>query len=157
MKVIYDDLRETIFLNSGGAKFKLFYADEGGNLTLDINKSIPINVATKIFQRWHQIEVNTDSEFISRDLDSVARALNDALNSELTVWINDCSTPVYHGSCFDSEMIRAFICDNSELVSDEFHFNLLSVKHNITEDRVEYFIDDKLKGWLPIIRKEIAS
>ena len=150
MKVIYDELRETIFLNSGGAKFKLFYADEGGNLTLDINKSIPLNIATKLFQRFHQIDQDAELEFI-------VRALNDALNSELTVWINDCSTPVYHGSCFDSEMIRAFICDNSELVSDEFHFNLLSVKHNITEDRVEYFIDDKLKGWLPIIRKEIAS
>ena len=32
-----------------------------------------------------------------------------------------------------------------------------SVKHNITEDRVEYFIDDNLKGWLPIVRKEIAT
>ena len=34
----------------------------------------------------------------------------------------------------------------------------VSVKHNITEDRVDYFIGGELKakGWLPIVRKEIT-
>ena len=144
MKVIYEKNGKI----SLDGKAICFY--DGLYTSFCIDNTIPLSVATKLFQRFHQIDQDAELEFI-------VRALNDALNSELTVWINDCSTPVYHGSCFDSEMIRAFICDNSELVSDEFHFNLLSVKHNITEDRVEYFIDDKLKGWLPIIRKEIAS
>ena len=147
MKVIYDKKAQRFDLISDTLKFCVAFITND-ELVFDC-ATIKLDIATKLFQRWHQIE-RDEPEFI-------ARALNDALNSELTVWINDCSTPVYHGSCFDSEMIRAFICDNSELVSDEFHFNLLSVKHNITEDRVEYFIDDKLKGWLPIIRKEIAS
>jgi len=161
MKVIYDADFGEIQLEEGVAVIDIITDIRSGNrcLCLDIDKTIPLNIATKLFQRFHQIDQDAEPEFI-------ARALNDALNSELEIKAKT-------GNHEESEFRGALLYTAN--YNNDIHFNvdgLLwvfrgtglydiendndSVKHNITEDRVEYFIDDNLKGWLPIIRKEIT-
>ena len=129
------------------------YAADSPSRHFWIDESIPLDIATKIFQRFHQIDQDAELEFI-------ARALNDALNSELVVYAESKNEGhpfrdaciLYQKGEFKFKNIMLMI-DDTELLNKR----ISNIKHNITEDRVEYFIDDKLKGWLPIVRKEIAS
>ncbi|HHZ70622.1 MAG TPA: hypothetical protein EYN54_10190 [Methylococcaceae bacterium] len=152
MKVIYEGEFCEIKLDLEGKVYAIASEEFTGSMVnLDIAYEVPLNIATKLFQRWHQIDQSAEPEFI-------ARALNDALNSELFVeTINVIGevikTPLYTSFGFSSKTISHIV----KLIGVPMCNGGVSVKHNITEDRVDYFIDGKLKGWLPIVRKEIAQ
>ena len=168
MKVIYDKEEERIVLKIAQEEsydsqiICMDHCDyDAGYPTMHfwIDESIPLDIATKLFQRWHQICQSAKPEFI-------ARALNDALNSELEIKAKTGNheesdfraAPLYPPNySYTHFNVDALLCvfRGTGLYCIENDND--SVKHNITEDRVEYFIDDKLKGWLPIVRKEITS
>ena len=161
MKVIYDeDFGEIQLENAVSVVDIIVHPPSGsGFLYLDIGESIPLNIATKVFQRWHQIDQSAEPEFI-------ARALDDALNSELEIKAKTGNhedgdfraaplyPPNYSYTHFNVDALL-WVFRGTGLYCIENDND--SVKHNITEDRVEYFIDDNLKGWLPIVRKETTS
>ncbi len=150
MKVIYDKKAQRIDLISDTLKFCVAFITND-ELVFDC-ATIKLDIATNLFQRWHQIE-REEPEFI-------ARALDDALNFSLVVYAESKNEGhpfrdaciLYQKGEFKFKNIMLMI-DDTELLNKR----ISNIKHNITEDRVEYFIDDKLKGWLPIVRKEIAS
>lgn len=152
MKVIYDDVCECITVADGGncPTFAIYY---NGDIRLNISKDIPLTIATKLFQRWHQIDQSAEPEVI-------ARALDDALNFELHVVVSfngyKTQCPIYVAGVFNEVTLQLLIrkIKPNECQVKPPNFN---VKHNITEDRVDYFIDGKLKGWLPVVRKEIGD
>ena len=159
MKVIYSTRFSCIVLSDhsidcDGDELYIAELHSCGDWVLTMNCNVPLNIATKIFRRWHQIDQSAEPEFI-------ARALNDALNSELVVRTLDSkgvfleSVVYWDDSEFGGDNIayRVRVLKNIQMSVD------VSVKHNITEDRVDYFIGGELKakGWLPIIRKEITT
>ena len=161
MKVIYEVSynmdEEEICLTNGNKAFHIAnIAIKCGVLFtwIDICSEIPLDIATKIFQRWHQIDQSAEPEFI-------ARALNDAVDDCLYVQVRVNDHRVNRIKMYDGEdaYIRLSICLGltDKVIDSRLHMNDITINHNITEDRLEYFIDDKLKGWLPIIRKEITS
>ena len=155
MKVIYkEDIGEMHLVEAVEFVGIIMYVPIGIRLlSIDIERDIPLDIATKLFQRWHQIDQGAEPEII-------ARALNDALNFSLVVYAESKNEGhpfrdaciLYQKGEFKFKNIMLMI-DDTELLNKR----ISNIKHNITEDRVEYFIDDKLKGWLPIVRKEIAS
>jgi len=152
MKVIYDDETNEICLISKNTSYTFIFNAvplcEEHTIYWCADKKIPLPIATKLFQRWHQIDQSAEPEFI-------ARALNDASNSDLFVdlIINTENTKVniYSNGLFQCKAIKAHIWFNLKPCP---YLSDISVKHNIIYDKVDYFIDGKLKGWLPIIRKE---
>ena len=151
MKVIYDKKAQRIDLISDTLKFCVAFITND-EVFFDCS-TIKLEIATKLFQRWHQIE-RDEPEFI-------ARALNDAVDDCLYVQVRVNDHRVNRIKMYDGEdaYIRLSICLGltDKVIDSRLHMNDITINHNITEDRLEYFIDDKLKGWLPIIRKEITS
>ena len=155
MKVIYkEDIGEMHLVEAVEFVGIIMYVPIGIRLlSIDIERDIPLDIATKLFQRWHQIDQGAEPEII-------ARALNDALNFSLVVYAESKNEGhpfrdaciLYQKGEFKFKNIMLMI-DDTELLNKR----ISNIKHNITEDRVEYFIDDNLKGWLPIVRKEIAT
>ena len=147
MKVIYDKKAQRIDLISDTLKFCVAFITND-ELVFDC-ATIKLDIATKLIQRWHQIE-RDEPEFI-------ARALNDALNDGPFIYIGTSKWHLYAEGVFDCEFLRELICDEVGPLKSLDYFDSLTVKHNIAADQLEYFVDDRFKGWLPIVRKEIAS
>lgn len=150
MKVIYDADFGEIQLEEGVAVVDIIahIRSDNSRLCLDIGKEIPLNIATKLFQRFHQIDQDAEPEII-------AQALEDALNGELSVYVGETKVELYSFGLFDNVKLPTLMCqlfNKEKILGGSLH-----VKHNITEDQVDYFIDGRLKGWLPIIRKEFPS
>lgn len=125
-----------------------YYTSDDLSLMFDICSTIPLDIATKLFQRWHQIDQSAEPEVI-------ARALDDALNCE--PYVKSTQKIYNYGVSFSSE-----VYDLDNLVeciyihlNGNFSRDRIGTKLNITEDRVDYFIDGKLKGWLPVVRGEL--
>lgn len=147
MKVIYDKKAQRIDLISDTLKFCVAFITND-ELVFDC-ATIKLDIATKLFQRWHQIE-RDEPEFI-------ARALNDALNDGPFIYIGTSKWHLYAEGVFDCEFLRELICDEVGPLKSLDYFDSLTVKHNIDADQLEYFVDDRFKGWLPIVREEITS
>ena len=146
MKVIYDKKAQRIDLISDTLKFCIAFITND-ELVLDC-ATIKLDIATKLFQRWHQIDQSAEPEII-------AQALEDALNGELSVYVGETKVDIYSFGLFDNVKLPTLMCqlfNQEKILGGSLH-----VKHNITEDQVDYFIDGRLKGWLPIVRKEITS
>ena len=107
MKVIYDADFGEIQLEEGVAVVDIIahIRSDNSRLCLDIDKAIPLNIATKLFQRFHQIDQDAELEFI-------ARALNDALNDCLYVQVRVNDHRVNRIKMYDGEdaYIRLSIC-----------------------------------------------
>ena len=149
MKVIYDKKAQRIDLISDTLKFCVAFITND-ELVFDIERDIPLDIATKLFQRWHQIDQGAEPEFI-------ARALNDALNDGPFIYIGTSKWHLYSEGVFECEFLRELICDEVGPLKSLDYFDSLTVEHNIAADQLEYFVDDRFKGWLPIVRKEITS
>lgn len=162
MKVIYDKELSQIVLITENDILTILHIDTRGIDTpiFNVDERVPLDIATKLFQRWHQIDQSADPEFI-------ARALDDALNSELSICAKVCDfIKVHEGQTSDCGVYDSvYKTPPEKALKQVFRKTGLyeviedsdSVKHNITEDRVDYFIDGQLKGWLPIIRKGIDN
>ncbi len=155
MKVIYNTRFSCIVLSDhsidcDGDELYIAELHSCGDWVLTMNCNVPLNIATKIFQRWHQIDQSAEPEFI-------ARALNDALNDGPFIYIGTSKWHLYSEGVFECEFLRELICDEVGPLKSLDYFDSLTVKHNIAADQLEYFVDDRFKGWLPIVRKEIAS
>ena len=147
MKVIYDKKAQRIDLISDTLKFCVAFITND-ELVFDC-ATIKLDIATKLFQRWHQIE-RDEPEFI-------ARALNDALNDGPFIYIGTSKWHLYAEGVFDCEFLRELICDEVGPLKSLDYFDSLTVKHNIDADQLENFVDDRFKGWLPFVREEITS
>ncbi len=147
MKVIYDKKAQRIDLISDTLKFCVAFITND-ELVFDC-ATIKLDIATNLFQRWHQIE-RDEPEFI-------ARALNDALNDGPFIYIGTSKWHLYSEGVFDCEFLRELVYDEVGPLKNLDYFDSLTVKHNIAADQLEYFVDDRFKGWSPIVRKEIAS
>lgn len=153
MKVIYNTRFSCIVLSDhsidcDGDELYIAELHSCGDWVLTMNCNVPLNIATKIFQRWHQIDQSAEPEII-------AQALEDALNGELSVYVGETKVDIYSFGLFDNVKLPTLMCqlfNQEKILGGSLH-----VKHNITEDQVDYFIDGRLKGWLPIVRKEITS
>ena len=150
MKVIYDEELSQIVLAAEDGIATILHTDICSIDTpiFNVDKRVPLDIATRIFQRWHQIDQSAEPEFI-------AQALEDALNGELSVYVGETKVDIYSFGLFDNVKLPTLMCqlfNQEKILGGSLH-----VKHNITEDQVDYFIDGRLKGWLPIVRKEITS
>ena len=150
MKVIYDEELSQIVLAAEDGIVTILHTDICSIDTpiFNVDKRVPLDIATRIFQRWHQIDQSAEPEFI-------AQALEDALNGELSVYVGETKVDIYSFGLFDNVKLPTLMCqlfNQEKILGGSLH-----VKHNITEDQVDYFIDGRLKGWLPIVRKEITS
>lgn len=109
-----------------GSNCCVAFMDHSGRWILDLDRSIDMDTATKIFQRWHSAQTYAEPEVL-------AAALTDALNKEIYVMIGDRKIPLYYRG-------------NLNRVGVEAAFNMLgewdhgfSFRHDIPSDQMHYW------------------
>lgn len=102
------------------------FMDTSGRWILDLDRSIDMDSATKIFQLWHSAHTYAEPE-------ALAKALNDALNTEIYVVIGERKVPLYYRGKLNR-------------VGVESAFNVLgewdhgfSFRHDIPSDQMHYW------------------
>lgn len=98
-----------------------------GRWILEIDTSIDMDTATKLFQRWHSLHTYASPE-------QLAASLNDAINTRLYITIGTRTVPVYWKGQLNKLGIEAAV--NAPMnCNHEF-----SCRHDIPSGMIHYWI-----------------
>ena len=102
--------------------------NDGNRWIFDLDKSVEIGIATKLFQRWQSVYTYAKPEVL-------AAALDDAINERLYILIGDRTVPVYWEGKINTRGIEvAFSFDDT--IRNYIYFRC---RHDIASNKLFYW------------------
>ncbi len=97
---------------------------------LDIDPAVPLEIASKLFRRWHQLHTWAKPELL-------AKALDDALNTELYIVVNISSVRLYKETGELNETGIEYLLRREGVIARQGDY--FSCRHDIPSNQLHYW------------------